>query len=559
VSVCPVDKNATNNCEDIAARTGPNQSWFCKPSWFYRLVVLGIFLAGVASRVHLATATVMLHADEGMHLDTGSFTSLADVLAQVRVAHAHPPLYLVLLHLCMAVFGDQLVVHRLINIALIAASAWFFHAWLRQLWGGLAALLGLILYFHSPALTLVSIQVRGYALLLFGLCGSLYCWERYLASKRIGTCVGFVLLSAVACFAHYSAVFFVAGLSIHALTIALQSRPRQPALRAWVLGNLALGTVYALYWIWHLQAISPRIQTCATTYLARGLYSHGNQPLLQFLIRANASLLRYLFGRSEVVVATAYALFAAVVVTVLLRRQSIVRASSRVIAALLLPIWLLSLLAAVLGVYPHYGLRHSIFLLPIGTALATLGLLSVLEWLPKLQHVALIALCGWAGYVSPALGSPTLLDDAFRVRKLASYSSQHLRDAQGLVTAMYQAGDLVVLTVSDNFYFRYYSASTPDQRWPHYPYAHLGQHRIGRFDVFVVPAWAHPFNWSNNLAYSSWKERLAAGHSIWFASFNGETPPSAECPEGFTLIAKSYGQFSVARLWQPAAATSPLP
>lgn len=557
MSVGPADKNAVRNVHAVAAGTEP--SWLRASSWIYRLVVLGIFLAGVASRVHLATATVMHHADEGMHLDTGSFTSLADVLAQVRVAHAHPPLYFVLLHVCMAVFGDQLVVHRLINIALITASAWFLHAWQRQLWGGFAALLGLILYFHSPALTLLSMQVRGYALLLFGVCGTLHYWERYLASKRTGACVGFILFLGVACFAHYSAVFFAAGLSLYTWTIALQTRPRQPALRAWVLGNLALVAVYALYWIWHLQAISPRIQTCATTYLARGLYSRGDQPLLQFLTRANASLVRYLFGRSEVVVATAYALFAIVAVTLLLRRQSIIKSSLRLITALLLPIWLLSLVAAALGAYPHFGLRHSIFLLPIGAAVATLGLLRILEWRPKLRYVALIALCGWAGYVSPALGSPTLLDDTFRVRELKSYSSQHLRDAQGQLTAMYQAGDLVVLTVGDNFYFRYYGAPTADQRWPHYPYAHLGQHRIGQFDVFVVPAWAHPFNWSDSLAHSQWKERLGAGHSIWFASFNGEPPSSAECPEGFTLATKSYGQFSVARLWQPTAVTSTVP
>src|SRR5512145_18963 len=202
--------------------------------------------------------------------------------------------------------------------------------------------------------------------------------------------------------------------------------------------------------------IRPAIDDCAASYLARGLFSPDTSTLAAFLSRSNVSLFRFLFGRDRPVLWLLLLVLLALPLA-MLRRADRTAIGRTPLVLLLLPLpYLASVVAGMLGKYPHYGLRHSLFLLPFVSTAIALACATVQRWAPRVRPLGVGRLLAYAIWASPFVGSTRILDDGFIPRQLDLYAHRELTRAKNTLSSGWKPGDLVILSTANNFYFRYY-------------------------------------------------------------------------------------------------------
>ena len=277
---------------------------------------------------------------------------------------AHPPLLIFLMHAWGRVVSSDLAL-RLPAILAGTAFCWVFFKWLHRLAGLYVALSGLVFASLLPPLVVLSAEVRQYEfLLLFAVCAA-YCLERALAENSMA----FMFLSAVSTYAamlsHYSGFFFVAVLGIYALWRVAARKIAPGVIAIWVSGQVAaLGLALFLYKT-HISHLREAViaQEAFNTWLKRSYYHPGTETPAVFVVAKSFSVFQFLFGQFLIGDFAALAFVAAVVL--LLRGKIPLQKSGptalQLTAFLTLP-FAMNASAALLGVYPYGGTRHSALL-----------------------------------------------------------------------------------------------------------------------------------------------------------------------------------------------------
>ncbi|MGC5703848.1 glycosyltransferase family 39 protein [Pseudomonas sp. NFXW11] len=185
--------------------------------------------------------------------DEGSSVLLAQLPLAGIWSHAaydvHPPLYFVLLHAWIGLFGDSILSIRLMS-AVPGVIVVFLGTWLMQLFAGRrATLLACLLLALLPTAVRYSQEVRMYSLLgvwLLGATLALAYWVR--APQRPRYLVIYALLMAAGFYTHYFSAFCVLS---HWLYLALarpEAGPHFLRRRAWWLANVGIVLLF-LPWL----------------------------------------------------------------------------------------------------------------------------------------------------------------------------------------------------------------------------------------------------------------------------------------------------------------------
>jgi len=222
------------------------------------LVVLLLTLLALGLRA-IRLAYQPLWWDEGwsLHFATASIREMLELTA----VDIHPPLYYLVLHYWIRLFGPGVVSVRLLSVLLGTAAVPLLYGAGRRLAGYRGGLLAGLLLAISPFHVFYSQEVRMYGLVtLLGVAVFYFTtlWESRDGRPGIGPWLGYVLAATAALCTAYYAAFLLLALNLYVLFRWLRDRRslREPSARpaprlsAWLGAQLAV-LLLCLPWIWY--------------------------------------------------------------------------------------------------------------------------------------------------------------------------------------------------------------------------------------------------------------------------------------------------------------------
>jgi hypothetical protein len=331
-------------------------------------LALTVVAAGFVLRIFAATRSY-LNPDEAMHYLLLNQASVF-LAYKASLTNAHPPLiYLVLYY--WRFLGRSELMLRLPSVAAGTAFCWMLYKWMGLAFGRAASWIGLILVAFSPAMVALSAELRAYALLLFCMGGALYFLERAFAEKSVRGMwyfSGFLYLAIVS---HYSAVFFAVAAGIYTLARIADSHLPRKVIVAWAGGQAGALAIYAFLYVTQLSKLKSSIaiwsMSFGTTY-----FHKDSVGIFDFTGENTFNIFLFLFGERYVAQMMLLCFIAGVAFVFaqgLLSRQGNLQ-SNRLGILLLFPfigVWC----AAIAGIYPYVGSRHTVFLAPFAIAAAS--------------------------------------------------------------------------------------------------------------------------------------------------------------------------------------------
>jgi hypothetical protein len=426
---------------DATPRANSLEQWLAGHLDALALIVVA---AGFGLRTYVATRSY-LNPDEALHylLLNQSSVSLA---YRASLSNAHPPLIYMVLYYWHFLGRSELML-RLPSVIAGTAFCWMFYKWVSLAFGRAAGWIGLILAAFSPALVDLSAELRAYALLLFCVGGALYFLDRAFADQSVREMWCFSAFLYLAILSHYSAVFFAAAAGVYALArIADSQLPRKVGV-AWAGGQaIALG-IYAFLYVTHVSKLKDSIAVWSTSFGTS--YFHADSTNLFTFTKENTEgIFLFLFGQPYVAEGMLLCFLAGVAFFFakgLLARGGKLQ-SNRVGILLVLPfigVWC----AAIAGVYPYVGSRHTVFLAPFAIAAASF-LLAAATRQRLWAGLLLASLLMVASNTSHAAGPTEEMAENASPAMMAS--------AVGYMAQSIPRGDLILVDYQSSLPFAYY-------------------------------------------------------------------------------------------------------
>ncbi len=208
-----------------------------------RWALPAILVLALALRLfHLGTESLWL--DEGVSVRIARLP-LADLI-RAASSDVHPPLYYLLLHFWIRVFGDSEFLVRLPSVVFGWLSVLLVHRVGRKLFDGRVALAAALLVALSPFAIHYSQEARAYALLGLLALASFDAYVDGLGGWARGSWVRYLAASALLVYTHSFGWFVIIAQNLHLTLDLLGSRGHAGArMRAWVPLQLALVALFA--------------------------------------------------------------------------------------------------------------------------------------------------------------------------------------------------------------------------------------------------------------------------------------------------------------------------
>jgi len=487
-----------------AADARPMDGWL---RGHIKAIALAITAAGFALRIAAAMRTY-LNPDEILHYLIVDQPSLL-LAYKTSLTNAHPPLIYVLLYFCHLV-GRSEVVLRLPVILAGTAFCWFTFEWVQLLFGGPAGLVALILVTFSPIMINLSAEVREYALLLCFMAAALYFLERFEEKTPRGMWQ-FSLFLYLAILSHYSAVFFVLASGVYALARFAGSKYPRKVIAAWAAAQLGALTIYVFLYVTHVSKIKNQVALWGMPF-GDTFFQPDEQSIFRFTRVNTWNIFLYTFAQRYVATAILIA-FLAGMAFLFFRdfisargKQDSHHGPRHVSIQLVLPfvaVWA----AAIAGIYPYVGSRHTAFLVPFIIASAAFTFSAVCR---RRLWAGLLAASLLAG-ISSYYGNPSEpgITKANQSRKL-------MTDAVAYMHQTASPGDFILADQESSLPLAYY---------------------------YCGPEAANPLNWSGDNS----DQFHCQGHPIVTLNF---WHLRAEGLAGsFEKMVRNYGLKPGARVW----------
>jgi hypothetical protein len=321
-------------------------------------VALVVVLAGLAIRIG-STRGVYLSEDEALHFQLVNVPELRDVY-RASLTSAHPPFFFLLLHF-WRLAGDSEYFLRLLPVLFGGAFLWLAYRWMTYVFGKSAAFFTLILLSFSPATVSLSASVRGYSLLLLLMVSALAVLERAIEIRSTWRIACFSGLLYLAILTHYSALWFALSVFVYVLVRVRAERLPGGVVRTWLGFQAGAAILYSLLYFSHLSTLrgGELEQHAMGSWLREEYFATARKGFFAFIAGQTVALFRFLLG-SPVAGLVGLTMAAAGIVLLASRR--------RPEAVLLAFPFLLGAAAALIGVYPYGGTRHSAHLLLFASA-----------------------------------------------------------------------------------------------------------------------------------------------------------------------------------------------
>jgi len=197
----------------------------------YGIALLGIVLIGAFLRVyHLGTQSIWF--DEAYSVGLSSLS--VPQIVQAAAADVQPPLYYLLLHYWMMVFGTSESAVRLLSVLFGVLAIPMIYVVGRQLFNKETGLVGALILALSSFNIYYSQETRMYSLMALLALLSMYFFWRFLRQSNLVSSVGYVLSTTLLVYTHYYGFFVVIAENFYVVTLLLLSKNRTYKLKHWV-------------------------------------------------------------------------------------------------------------------------------------------------------------------------------------------------------------------------------------------------------------------------------------------------------------------------------------
>ncbi len=309
-----------------------------------------------------------LNLDEAMHFLAANKPSLGEAY-QTSLTLAHPPLLILFLHVWRKLGTSELFL-RLPSVIAGTIFCWIFFRWLARLLGPAVGWVGFIFVGLLPVFVELSAEVRQYPLLLCFMMAAAYLLELSLDENSAGKMVAFFIFLYLAMLTHFSAILFAGAVGVYSLWRLVSAHPPRRIVALWTAGQA--GALGLLVFLWFAQI--SKLKTGASAQhmqalLANSYFHWGKDHLLGFVFARTFGVLQYTFGQLAVG-DIAGVLFIAGAVLLLISKNGVggKGASKSQFGLFLLLPFAINAAAAIAGLYPYGGTRHSAFLIPFAVA-----------------------------------------------------------------------------------------------------------------------------------------------------------------------------------------------
>lgn len=407
---------------------------FQRQSWFPALLLA----AGTGVRLWLAART-FLNPDEALHYFVAAQPSLSQTYT-VSLTTAHPPLMFFLLHGWIKLGTSELFL-RLPFVVAGVLFGWTLFLWVRRIAAEEAALFALAIAMLAPSLIALSAEMRQYSFLLLFCSACLYALERGLQENSTQWIALSALALWLALLTHYSALIFAAAAGVYGLMRLFAVKgPSVRTKYVWTAAQLvALGICAVLYMtqVSHLRQ-SGVPSEIAATWLSQSTFRPGQDHVLTFAVSKTVRLFRYFFSHGSAGVVMMLMFFVALIALFWGKART---QSSRSVAILLLPPFVLAVAVATAGLYPYGGTRHDVVLALFAIPGIAMGVnllaKKILGYRPTLALLLLLLIvCNLFASPTPPFIRPKnqqrgLMEDAVEFLNSQPPNSAILADYQG--------------------------------------------------------------------------------------------------------------------------------
>lgn len=477
----------------------------------FRAVAAIALLAGFVARLWAASGT-FLNPDEAQHFLVANRASLS-MAYKSSLTLAHPPLLIFVLYF-WRFLGNSEFVLRMCPVLASILFCWIFHKWLTLILGDATALLGLIFVSLLPPLVSLSAQIRQYPLLLLFMALAAYLFEWSLREKSALLLALFSISLYLAMLSHYSALFFTAAIGVYALLRFSTRRFPAGMIATWVVGQIGALALFIFLYRTHISKLrgSSVAREATEGWLHRSYFHPGTEHIVLFVIGRTFGVFQFLFGNLAIGDVTGIIFLAGIVV--LLKRKKKILASDGPEARQLVVFFLLpfaaNCLAALVGMFPYGGTRHSVFLCMFCLAGIGFFLADIFQQNSQRNFVrslvaTLVIIVACAIFAMPHQPYMTRADQS---RMQMSHSLTFIRDRVPQKSA-------VLIDVQTRMLLGYYlcrdqrgSAETPSQDFEMLP---CGEHSLVTANVWMFDANNFPAWWEKMIHTYD----LKPGNTVW--------------------------------------------
>ncbi|PWT99300.1 MAG: hypothetical protein C5B51_27430 [Terriglobia bacterium] len=321
----------------------------------FEWLVWAVVGLGLALRIARAGA-LYLNGDEAMIMVAPLQPTLGEVY-QRMLAHPHGPLPNFLLHF-MAYLGSSDLYFRLPSVIAGALVPYVVYRWVAETWDKGAGFVAACILSFSPAMVILSSQLRFYTMQMLFMACSLYCLERGLREKSPKWIRLFGAALLLALWSEYMSAWYTAAIGAYAAVRVLSKATPGRLKLEWAITQVAAAALIVIAYLTHLRGLQGNEgELLARDFWLRASYFHPqSQTLWNFLRTATVNLFEYLFANLKL--GEWMILVFGIGIVLLLSSTGRRRLAA---LSLLFPL-AVTIGAASLQIYPYGGSRHDAFL-----------------------------------------------------------------------------------------------------------------------------------------------------------------------------------------------------
>ncbi len=364
-----------------------------------RFAASALLLAGFLVRLWTAHGT-FFNPDEALHFQIANQPSWSAAY-RASLTTAHPPLLIFVLHFLRGLGTPEFVL-RLPSVIAGALFCWLLFRWVSFCFGRAAGWMALVFAAFLPPLVSLSAEIRQYALLLAFMAAALWLLEKAFTDESVEKMLLAYVFVLLALLTHYSAFLFAATLGAYSLLRWMEGKYPARVKAAWAAGQIAILAAADFLYRTHLAALHSGASITSQEWLQNSLF-HRGQNLLLFIFARTFGVFQFIFG--QLAVGDVTGILFVIGLVCLLRKRKLPNVTTEAVSGgalsilLILP-FVLTCAAAIAGVYPYGGTRHSAFLIPFAITGVSVGL----AWLLKQNTIrglavslAVVLLCALFG------------------------------------------------------------------------------------------------------------------------------------------------------------------
>jgi 4-amino-4-deoxy-L-arabinose transferase-like glycosyltransferase len=492
----------------------------------FEWIVWAVVLGGLVLRI-LRAASLYFNGDEAMIMFAPLQPSLGAVYRAMLV-HPHGPLPNFLLHY-MAYFGSSELYFRLPSVIAGALLPYVVYRWVADTFDSQAGLVAACILSFSPAVIILSAQLRFYTIQMLFMACSLYCLERAFREKSVAWMRLFGAALLLALWSEYMSVWYTVAIGIYAaIRLLAKEAPRRLKVE-WAVTQLAAAALVTVAYFTHLERLKGNAGELLARdgWLRRSYFHPESQSAWGFMHAATGDLFEYLFANPTLGQWMIYVFLIGIGV-ILWRNRRVA------VLALLLPV-AVTAGAAMLRVYPYGGSRHDAFLTVFLAPAIAVALSFGARGRPAVVLLMMACLIpAWLKAERPhALDDRPQVSKRDQMNRALSYLSQLTPQARVLVVDQLGSATL-----------SYYLCQGRRDEWRAVA-PDANTYRCGDYRLLTVEAWGAPL--------AAYREALWQARKAWPDLF---PDPAWTFSISFTrdrdvsIVAADFGLFGKIELWR---------